>query len=109
MTVYEFQANHPAQPARDSGTPQHLLAPTAVNPHTCPSGVPAAEQSVVGLRAAARLHDLREISLPAAVAEAAAELLEASGEWCADPVARDAMRGTVVRLRQALGEQPAWL
>ncbi|MFB7668619.1 hypothetical protein ACFC1R_32660 [Kitasatospora sp. NPDC056138] len=109
MTVYEFQASRPARPARHGGTPRHPVAPTASDPHTCPSAVSAAEQSLVGLRAAARLHDLREISLPAAVAEAAAELLEAAAEWCADPVARDAMRGTVVRLRQALGEQPAWL
>ncbi|MFJ1704716.1 hypothetical protein [Kitasatospora sp. NPDC088346] len=90
MTVYEFQANHPGQPSHPVVTPQN-------------------ERSSAGLRAAARLHDLREIALPAAVAEAAAELLEASTDWCTDTVARDAVRGTVMRLRQALGEQPAWL
>ncbi|MER8186431.1 hypothetical protein [Kitasatospora sp. NPDC094015] len=90
MTVYEFQAHHTSQPSLPVATPQN-------------------ERSSAGLRAAARLHDLRDIALPAAVAEAAAELLEAAGDWCPDTVAREAIRGTVIRLRQALGEQPAWL
>ncbi len=101
-SIAAFVSQHTPTPDEDTGATPDRPAPT----DTAPVQLRAVEDSA-GHRAAARLLGLRDVALPAAVAEAAAELLMDSLEHADDEVTRRAIAATIVRLRQALtSEQP---
>lgn len=86
-------------------TPQQ--APGPARPRGLPSLVPPAVGSgtvTAGHRAASRLLGLRDVTVPAAVLEAAAELLADALDESGDPVTQGAVAATLARLRGALGQ-----
>ncbi|MFJ1705863.1 hypothetical protein [Kitasatospora sp. NPDC088346] len=70
--------------------------------------VPAQDTATAGQRAAAQMLGLRNVTLPAAVISAAAELLDDRLGEQSDAVTREATAAVLSRLRAAIGqEQPA--